>query len=86
MIIPDEPDYEIPKPITTTQDAHYASLSSSAPEEPSGIYQPLKISTLERESCYAAPQKVTGGNDSGNGQNPPLPVRHAGISATNYAK
>ena len=86
MKIPDEPDlkdYEIPKCMTTTQDAHYANLSSSAPAKPSGIYEPLKMSTLERESCYAAPQKVTGGNGGGKGKKPPPPVRHAGI---NYAK
>ena len=89
MNIPDEPDtkdYEIPKPTATTQDAHYANLSSSAPAKPSGIYEPLKMSTLERESCYATPQKVTWVNGGGNGKNPPPPVRHAGISATNYAK
>ncbi|CAI8015582.1 Neurotrypsin [Geodia barretti] len=77
--IPDEPDskdYEIPKRTTATQDAHYASLSSSPPAKPSGIYQPLKLSTLERESCYAAPQKVTRGNGGGKGKNPPPPLRH----------
>jgi hypothetical protein len=77
--IPDEPDskdYEIPKRTTTTQDAHYASLSSSPPAKPSGIYQPLKMSTLERESCYAAPQKVTRENGGGKGKNPPPPLRH----------
>ena len=79
MNILDEPhskDYEIPKCTTPTQDGHYANLTSSAPAEPSGIYEPLKLSTLERESCYAAPQKVTGGNGGGKGENPPPPLRH----------
>ena len=70
MKIPDEPDskdYEIPKPTTTTQDARYANLSSSAPAKSSAIYQPLKMSTLERESCYTAPQKAIGVNGGGNG-------------------
>ena len=68
--IPDEPDskdYEIPKPTATTQDARYANLSSSAPAKSSGIYQPLKMSTLERESCSTAPQKVVGVNGGGKG-------------------
>ena len=79
MKIPDEPDskdYEIPKRTTTTQDAHYASLSSSPPTKPSGIYEPLKLSTLERESCYAAPQKVTGGYGGVKGKKPLPPLRH----------
>ena len=69
-------DYEDPK--TTTPESHYVIPASSAPVNPSKIYQPLTVNTLEGKSCYAAlAVKTNAGSDSrgvNKGRNPPPPV------------
>ena len=62
-VITDETDskeYELPK--STAPEADYANSSPIAVVNPSSIYQPLRISTVERETCYAAPQRATAGS------------------------
>ena len=81
---PETKDYEDPTP-----ESHYTMPASTAPENPSTIYQPLTVSTLERESFYAAPVVKTNArsdNRGGNkGKKPPPPVPpHAGINTAQY--
>ena len=90
MIVADEDaqakDYEDPK--TTKPESHYEKQpAASGPVNP--IYQPLTVSTLERESCYAAPVVNTsarsGKGGGSKGKKAPLPPPHAGINTANYA-
>ena len=59
--------------------------AASGPVNP--IYQPLTISTLERESCYEAPVVKTGARSGkvggSKGKKAPPPPPHAGINTAN---
>ena len=88
MIITDENLVPKDDPMTSSREPHYA-LASSTPVNPSTIYQPLTVRTLETESGYATISvKTNAGSDirgDNKGRKPPPPVQpHTGINTAHY--